>query len=55
MVEADQVEPEKLHELFAGIEEELFRLPRCRPVPPAGSDGVDGLTRRGSFDCSFPA
>jgi hypothetical protein len=31
MVEAGQVEPEKLHELFEGIEEVLFRFPAVDP------------------------
>ena len=31
MVEAGQVEPEKLHKLFEGIEEELFRFPAVDP------------------------
>jgi hypothetical protein len=31
MVEAGQVEPEKLRELFEGIEEELFRFPAVDP------------------------
>jgi hypothetical protein len=31
MVGAGQVEPAKLRELFAGIEEELFRFPAVDP------------------------